>query len=443
MAIKPSDVEMSVNHVSPPKTGGLKIPKNLFIMIAGGIVLIMGLTIIFEGDSMDKRDLAKLEDEKKEAVAKSIELPATLPAVESIIEDQALAASKQQDSAARAGAPGALPDSLNGSPATAYSLPPLPAGTPPPTQSPGTMEAIKAKEKILASEIFAFSDMSGRDESYNSNAQRSPELKALQDEHDRRLAEARARSEATTKQANEQLAMLTAARAREGDEDKTPREEGSVADNERWLKSQVSNNDRAIEAIPKTRGVFTVRRGRSIPMVTVGDISTAIAGEFRAMVSEDVYDDQRNLTIPRGSEVVGAANSSVRVGQEKVMLAATWLYLPSGAKIPLGGMQGIDPMGTNGVTGEVNNHFAKMFGSALAIGIIDRIANGKSSGVQSYGYGQSSGQGGMTQILVNTANSILRRNQNIPPTIDVEAGTPFSIFVKQDIHVDPSLSGRK
>lgn len=443
MAIKPSDVEMSVNHVSPPKTGGLKIPKNLFLWITGGIVLIMGLTIIFEGDSMDKRDNAKLEDEKKEAAAKSIELPATLPAVESIIEDQALAASKQQDSAARAGAPGALPDSLNGSPAAAYSLPPLPAGTPPPTQSAGSPEAIKAKEKILASEIFAFSDMSGRDEAYNSNAQRNPEIKALQDEHDKRLAEARARSEASTKQANEQLAMIAAARAREGDEDKATREEGSVADNERWLKSQVSNNDRAIEATPKTRGVFTVRRGRSIPMVTVGDISTAIAGEFRAMVSEDVYDDQRNLTIPRGSEVIGAANSSVRVGQEKVMLAATWLYLPSGAKIPLGGMQGMDPMGTNGVTGEVNNHFVKMFGSAMAIGVIDRLANGASSGVQNYGYGQTSGQGGMTQILVNTANTILRRNQNIPPTIDVGAGTPFSIFVKHDIHVDPSFTGRK
>ncbi|PMY00803.1 TrbI/VirB10 family protein, partial [Pseudomonas sp. GW460-13] len=86
------------------------------------------------------------------------------------------------------------------------------------------------------------------------------------------------------------------------------------------------------------------------------------------------------------------------------------------------GMQGADPNGHSGISGDVNNHFWKIFSGALVIGVLKQRFNDSNtattvgpSGLTTYGNAAG-------QIAAQTASTILNRNQSIRPTITTEPG---------------------
>ncbi|WP_348246333.1 TrbI/VirB10 family protein, partial [Salmonella enterica] len=76
------------------------------------------------------------------------------------------------------------------------------------------------------------------------------------------------------------------------------------------------------------------------------------------------------LLIPMGSVLVGKYNSDVNVGQSRVMFGFERLILPNGYSFDLPAASGSDLAGASGMTGAVDNHFFKMFGSSLLIALL-------------------------------------------------------------------------
>lgn len=179
----------------------------------------------------------------------------------------------------------------------------------------------------------------------------------------------------------------------------------------------------------------TLSRGFVIPATFAGGLNSDKPGEFRATVSQDVYDtvNGRCKVIPAGSALVGAYSAEVTVGQERILAAFVRMQLPNGKTVPLMGMQGADPNGYSGISGDVNNHFWKIFSGALVIGFLQQRFNDSNtattvgpSGLTTYGNAAG-------QIAAQTASTILNRNQSIRPTITTEPGQKMMVQVKHDM----------
>lgn len=183
----------------------------------------------------------------------------------------------------------------------------------------------------------------------------------------------------------------------------------------------------------------TVSRGFVIPAVFVGGLNSDKPGEFRATVSQDVYDtvDGTCMVIPAGSTLVGTYSPDISIGQERVLAAFIRMQLPNKKFVPLMGMQGADPNGYAGISGDVNSHFFKIFSGALVIGVLEQRFNNTATST-------TAGPGGITtygntagQVAAQTAQTILNRNQNIRPTITTQPGQRMLVQVKHDMVLEP------
>jgi type IV secretion system protein VirB10 len=177
-----------------------------------------------------------------------------------------------------------------------------------------------------------------------------------------------------------------------------------------------------------------------IPVKTVRGLNSDKPGSVALMVDEDVYDSLQGdcLMIPKGSFINGQYSSDIKVGQERLLVATTSLRLPNGKSVPLNGMQGADQNGYSGFSGDVNNHFLKIFGASFITAILlkafdsgsQTATTASANGVTTYG--STAGQ-----VAATTAQAVLQRNQNIPPTITVDPGQKFQVQVTQDIVMEP------
>lgn len=176
---------------------------------------------------------------------------------------------------------------------------------------------------------------------------------------------------------------------------------------------------------------YTVMEGSVIPAITLREINTDLPGVVTAQVTTDVYDSltSRYPLICKGSKFVGRYNNDVQVGQSRLQFAFTRLILTDGQSFALTGFDGSDMAGSAGVEGDVNNHFLKIYGTSLAIGVLaDQVT--KTSAVPQGTYAQPSATG---QIMVETTKNILNRNRNISPTITYERGSLINVEVKRDM----------
>ncbi|SOE74787.1 Type IV secretory pathway, VirB10 components [Burkholderia sp. OK233] len=190
--------------------------------------------------------------------------------------------------------------------------------------------------------------------------------------------------------------------------------------------------------VGQSRGC-TLSPPHHINVLALEGLNSDRPGTASLVVENDVYDSLGNgcLMIPKGSTIVAPYSSDIQPGQETILVAATELRLPNGKQVPLYGAQGADPDGTAGFSGDVNNHFLKIYGASFLTAILLRRFNGGDTTTTSGPYGVSQVGSTAGQVAAQTSQSILNRYQNIPPTITDKPGTRFMIKVNRDITLEP------
>lgn len=182
---------------------------------------------------------------------------------------------------------------------------------------------------------------------------------------------------------------------------------------------------------------YTVTAGSIIPATLVSGIDSDLPGPIKATVSQNVYDTVTGnyLLIPQGSVLNGVYDSSVSYGQTRVMMVWSSITFPDGNTVNLGGMPGADLQGYMGSTDLVDNHYMKVFGSALLFSLFG-------AGSQLTQPSNSSGQGPTTsqivyaavgQQLTQTAQAYLQKDLNIQPTLKIRPGNNFQVFVTRNL----------
>ena len=189
-----------------------------------------------------------------------------------------------------------------------------------------------------------------------------------------------------------------------------------------------------------------LKTGTVVPAIMVTGINSDLPGNIIAQVSQNVRDTAtgKQLLIPQGAKLFGTYDSRVIYGQERVLVAWNRIIFPDGSAVTLGAMPGADMAGNAGYTDEVNNHYMRIFGSAVLMSMI--------TGVMSYSMDALSPPGGNSGQYGNSAPTLqdemgaalaaqlgqatmqlLQKNLNIKPTLEIRPGYQFNIIVTKDV----------
>ncbi|MFM0046031.1 TraB/TrbI/VirB10 family type IV secretion system protein [Paraburkholderia sediminicola] len=205
-------------------------------------------------------------------------------------------------------------------------------------------------------------------------------------------------------------------------------------------KAQSASGEGFLSAgfVGQARGC-TLSPPHHIPVLTIEALNSDRPGTAALIVDEDVYDSIRGdcLMIPKGSTITAPYASDIQPGQESILVAATELRLPNGKQVPLYGAQGADTNGWAGFSGDVNNHFLKIYGTSFLTAILIRKFDGGDSSTTTGPLGVTQVGSTAGQVAATTTQSLMNRYQNIPPTITTDWGKRFMIKVNREIHLEP------
>ena len=190
---------------------------------------------------------------------------------------------------------------------------------------------------------------------------------------------------------------------------------------------------------------FEVKTGAVIPGIMVTGINSDLPGSIIAQVSQNVFDTATGnyLLLPQGAKLFGTYDSRVIYGQERVLVAWNRVVFPDGSAITLGAMPGADMAGNAGYTDEVNNHYFRIFGSAV---LMSMITGGMSYSMDALNPSGNSGQYGnsaptlqsemgsaLAAQLGQATMQLLQKNLNIKPTLEIRPGYQFNVIVTKDL----------
>jgi type IV secretory pathway VirB10-like protein len=178
---------------------------------------------------------------------------------------------------------------------------------------------------------------------------------------------------------------------------------------------------------------YVLFEGTVIETVLMNRLDGSFAGPVNCLVTHDVYShDRQHVLIPAGSKVLGDADKVNTFGQQRLAVAFHRLIMSDGYSVSLDQFKGLDQVGATALRDKVNNHYLKIFGASLAVGILGGIAQAGTGDVLTAsawdraqaGFGSSTALAGM---------QILDRFLNILPTIAIREGMRVKVYLSNDL----------
>jgi type IV secretion system protein VirB10 len=177
----------------------------------------------------------------------------------------------------------------------------------------------------------------------------------------------------------------------------------------------------------------TVVQGTMIQAVLETAIDSSLAGQVRAIISEDVhaYDGSRVL-IARGSRLIGRYQSGVDIAQQRITIAWDRIILPDNQTVEISAFGG-DALGRSGTTGFVDSRLGARFGSAAPISLIGALPTVAA---------ESTDDATTSEVLENigedlqdSTRSVMGDYLSIAPVIYLDQGSSVTVMVDRDLEI--------
>ena len=212
---------------------------------------------------------------------------------------------------------------------------------------------------------------------------------------------------------------------------------GAQDPNSRFARA-VSGNGVAVSQAHQIDNLpYKILQGKLIEAVLEPRAISDLPGMVCATVQRDVYGAQgRHKLIPWGARVCGVYSAEVRKGQDRLFVIWNTVRRPDGVEVALDSA-GADQLGTAGMGGLVDTHFAEVFGMSALLSIIG--AGAATVGVNPVDQYNSAAayRQSVQQAAAQTSQSVLQPYINIAPTITVPAGSRVRIYVNKDLDFTP------
>jgi len=178
---------------------------------------------------------------------------------------------------------------------------------------------------------------------------------------------------------------------------------------------------------------FVLFEGTVLESVLVNRLDGAMSGPVECLVTNDVYShDRQRVLIPSGSKVLGETRRVEAFGQARLAVAFHRLIMPDGYSVSLDQFKGLNQIGDAGLRDQVNNHYARIFGASLALGVIGAAGEVGTGGVLTQS-GTDRLREGFGQSLAQSSQQILDRFLNLLPTITIREGHRVKIYLSGDL----------
>lgn len=428
---------------TPAGSSGVRRVNNLPIYIL--CVLLAGFLLIMALVAADRAEKQQRPPDTNDTKATSANMFASELAgqeKDGIIPAAKAAPLIPPDSpAASAAAPVAHPEALE--------MPPLPPGAaqssaPAPQQDPRALvamekmhmleEAIKAKTTV---QVMAPRSAGSAPIAAQRSGAVAPQQNDMPGEDD-----PTAMYQARVQQLR-QAGLVAASGASTGNQSAAPSEQGSQmtassgknygqfdggSQQDRWrLDSQTQ----------APRSPYEIRASFVLPAILISGINSDLPGQVIGQVSQDVFDTAtgRWKLIPQGSRLIGQYSSEVAYGQARVLIAWQRIVFPDGKALDIGAMPGADSAGYAGFHDQVNNHYLRVFGSALLMsGVTAGIALSQPDSLYS---NRQSARSAMSEALGQQLGTVtaqmISKNMGISPTLEIRPGYRFNVVVTKDL----------
>lgn len=178
---------------------------------------------------------------------------------------------------------------------------------------------------------------------------------------------------------------------------------------------------------------YVLFEGTLLEALLINRLDGTFAGPVSCLLSTNVFSqDRQHLLIPAGSKILGEASKVDTFGQTRLAVAFHRLIMPDGYALNLDQFKGLDQQGATALSDKVNNHYVKIFGASVAIGVLGGVAQlGTSSVLNSDSSDRI--REGFGVGMANAGEHILDRFLNILPSVTIREGTRIKIFLSDDL----------
>jgi type IV secretory pathway VirB10-like protein len=205
----------------------------------------------------------------------------------------------------------------------------------------------------------------------------------------------------------------------------------------------VSHDLKEPPAGPKASEYTLAPGATKLPCILETKIISDVEGHFTCRVTTNVYDTAtgRHLLVPQGSVVLGNDQANTLVyGSNRMDTVSLTLTLPDGRSVDLGRAPVTDQQGVAGLTGDVNNHYVKLFGAVLIGGALKGgISAFQIAATEAAGAGQVAS--GLTNLGNQATTKAVQPYINIRPTITIEAGQVAHVILLKPLHLPAMWQG--
>jgi len=190
-------------------------------------------------------------------------------------------------------------------------------------------------------------------------------------------------------------------------------------------------------SIQKPISPYQVMAGTIFPAVLVTGINSDLPGSIIATIRENIFDSVsgKHLLVPQGTRLLGSYDNMISWGQSRVLLVWHRLIFPNGKSIFLDGMPGTDLKGSSGLKDKVNNHYRKITGAILMSAFLNIGAKHLEEDIDESGIIKEIGVA-LAKDVNSAGQKIIKKNLDIPPTLEIRPGFKFNIMVTKDIDLE-------
>ena len=178
---------------------------------------------------------------------------------------------------------------------------------------------------------------------------------------------------------------------------------------------------------------YVLFEGTILEAVLINRLDGSFSGPVECLVGNDVYShDRQHLLIPAGSKVLGQATKVDTFGQSRLAVAFHRLIMPDGYSVSLDRFTGLDQQGATALKDKVNNHYAKIFGASLVLGVLGGISEANTGTLLNATEADRIREG-LGSGLGNAGEQVLGRFLNILPTVTIREGARVKIYLSGDL----------
>jgi type IV secretion system protein TrbI len=178
---------------------------------------------------------------------------------------------------------------------------------------------------------------------------------------------------------------------------------------------------------------YVLFEGNILESVLINRLYGQFSGPVECLLSTNVYsNDRQHLLIPAGSKLLGETKRVDSLGQKRLAVAFHRLLMPDGFSVSLDQFKGLNQIGDTGLRDQVNNHYLRIFGVSLAIGVLGAVAEaGTGNAVTASGTDLM--RQGLAGSMAQSSAQILDKFLNILPTVTIREGHRVKVYLSGDL----------